>query len=132
VDEIDKYIANIANEAQQADVKKLLKLLSSASGYCPSLHGNIIGFGRYHYKYESGREGDSSVIAFAPRKQNIVVYIMPGFSNYQGLLKKLGKFKLGKSCLYVNKLADVDSEVLKQIASHSVKEMQSKYQCSAN
>jgi hypothetical protein len=108
----------------------LVSLLADVSGYRPNLQGSIIGFGKYHYKYESGREGDSMVIAFSPRKQNIAIYIMPGFSNYQSQLKKLGKHKVGKSCLYINKLADIDLEVLKEIASLSVKDMQNKYSCS--
>ncbi|MBA6392320.1 DUF1801 domain-containing protein [Colwellia sp. BRX10-3] len=130
MDEITTFIAAIANETQQDDSRILLKLLADASGYAPSLQGSIIGFGQYHYKYESGREGDSAVIGFSPRKQNITIYIMPGFSNYPHLLARLGKHKVSKSCLYINKLADVDLEVLKEIASLSVKEMQSKYSCS--
>ena len=104
-------------------------MLANASGYLPSLQGSIIGFGRYHYQYDSGREGDCSVIGFSPRKQNIAIYIMPGFTHYQHLLARLGKHKLGKSCLYINKLADIDLAVLKEIAQLSVQEMQSKYHC---
>jgi hypothetical protein len=129
MDEIALFLANITNKTKQDDSRKLLGLLADVSGYKPTLQGSIIGFGQYHYKYESGREGDSVVIAFSPRAQNIVIYIMPGFTHYQAQLKVLGKHKVGKSCLYINKLADIDLEVLKEIALLSVKEMQSKYSC---
>ena len=128
--EVENFIANIENDAKRDDALVLLTLLTKASSYAPCLHGTIIGFGQYHYKYESGREGDASVIAFSPRKQNLVLYIMPGFSNYAALLDKLGKYKLGKSCLYINKLADIDLEVLTEIATLSVQEMKNKYPCS--
>ena len=128
--EVENFIANIENDAKRDDALVLLTLLTKASSYAPCLHGTIIGFGQYHYKYESGREGDASVIAFSPRKQNLVLYIMPGFSKYAALLDKLGKYKLGKSCLYINKLADIDLEVLTEIATLSVQEMKNKYPCS--
>jgi len=79
MDEITAFIATIANKTKQDDSKKLNRVLADVSGYQPCLHGNIIGFGQYHYKYESGREGDSEVIGFSPRKQNITIYITPGF-----------------------------------------------------
>ena len=93
--------------------------------------GSIIGFGSYHYKYDSGREGDWFVTGFAPRKQNTVLYIMPGFANYQELLGSLGKYKTGKSCLYLNTLADVDLAVLAELVRRSVLEMQQRYPCKA-
>lgn len=130
MDEITKFIAAIDNKTKQDDSQKLVNLLADASGYKPSLHGNIIGFGQYHYTYESGREGDNMVIGFSPRKQNIAIYIMPGFSTFQSQLKILGKHKQGQSCLYINKLEDISLDVLKVIATLSVKEMQSKYSCS--
>ena len=103
--------------------------MEEESAYKATLHGSIIGFGRYHYKYESGREGDSSVVAFSPRAQNITLYIMPGFSDYRKELEKLGKAKTAKSCLYINKLADIDEKVLRKIIKHSVKNMQKRYEC---
>jgi hypothetical protein len=84
---------------------------------------SIIGFGSYHYKGASGREGDWMLIGFSPRKQNITLYIMPGFDRYQGLLKKLGKYSTGKSCLYIKRLSDVDMDVLKELMVESVKVM---------
>lgn len=132
MNDIQLFILKIDNKARQQDAHSMLSLLESASGYQPYLMGRIIGFGHQHYHYESGREGDSAVIAFSPRKQNTVVYIMPGFDEYQDLLAKLGKHKLGKSCLYINKLSDVNLSVLKEIAELSLKHMQQKYQCTAS
>ena len=88
---------------------------------------SIVGFGSYHYRYASGREGDWPVAGFSPRKQNLVIYIMPGFSDYGDLLGKLGKYRTGKSCLYVNKLDDVDLELLEQLVRESVAEMKRRY-----
>jgi hypothetical protein len=85
-----------------------------------------VGFGSYHYKYESGREGDWFLTGFSPRKTNLSIYIMAGFKEYDELLKKLGKYKTGVSCLYVNKLEDVDMKVLKELITKSVQKMKSK------
>ena len=87
----------------------------------------IVGFGTYHFKYESGREGDFMKIGFSPRAQNLTLYIMPGFKRYPGLMKKLGKYKTGKSCLYVKKLEDVDNEILQELISKSINYMTNKY-----
>lgn len=127
--EVKEFILKIENKNKQSDAMELLSIMEEESGYKPRLIGNIIGFGKYHYKYESGREGDSSVTAFSPRKQNLVVYIMPGFSKYQELLKSIGKYKLGKCCLYINKLKDIDIKILRKIVRSSVKDMQKKYDC---
>lgn len=129
MDEVTKFISSIDDEIRKSDSIALLSILQEFSGYKPFLSGSIIGFGKYHYKYESGREGDSSVIAFSPRKQNLVVYLMPGFDQFEDLLKELGKHKLGKSCLYINKLSDVKLDVLKSMIKLSVQDMQQKYRC---
>ena len=84
---------------------------------------SIIGFGSYRYKYASGREGEWMLTGFSPRKQNLTLYIMPGFDNYDSLLAKLGKYKTGKSCLYINKLEDVDLSVLEKLVKQSVDHM---------
>ena len=126
---IETYLSSIGNTTRQADARTLLTLMQEASGYPPWLAGTMIGYGQYHYKYDSGREGDWFVTGFAPRKQNTVVYIMPGFSEYQALLDTLGKYKTGKSCLYINKLKDVDLDVLKKLVQLSVVEMQRRYEC---
>ena len=132
MNEVEAFIDAITNENKRRDSWALLNLLTQASGYSALLHGSMIGFGQYYYKYDSGREGDSVVVAFSPRKQNLVVYIMPGFSKFQSQLGKLGKHKLGKSCLYINKLSDIDIEILAEIVRLSVKEMQKKYDCVAS
>jgi len=84
---------------------------------------SIVGFGSYHYKYASGREGDWPLVGFSPRKQNLTLYIMSGFDKYEEILENLGKFKTGKSCLYINKLKDVNMRSLKELLSESVKHM---------
>lgn len=103
-------------------------MMRRATGKRARMWGSsIIGFGKYHYKYESGREGDYALVALSPRKQNLVVYIMPGFDTFPALMKKLGKYKTGKSCLYLNKLDDVDHAVLEQLIGDSVKVMRKRY-----
>ena len=88
---------------------------------------SIVGFGEYHYKYASGREGDSPLAGFSPRKQNLTIYIMPGFDKYKSLLSKLGKHKHSVSCLYVKKLDDIDRGVLYKLIARSVKDMKTRY-----
>lgn len=127
---VNELLAAIENKSRQNDAFELLPLMQEWSGYKPHQAGSMVGFGRYHYRYESGREGDFFVTGFAPRKQNIAVYIMPGFEAFEPLLKKLGKHKIGKSCLYINKLSDIDISVLGEIVSLSVSMMKEKYPCS--
>ena len=88
---------------------------------------SIIGFGDYHYKYESGREGDSMRIGFSPRAQNISVYIMPGYQDFDDELSRLGKHKMGKSCLYIKRLSDVDEDVLREMLVKGLRLMEEKY-----
>ena len=115
------FIAAIADPAKRTDAKVLVKLLQSAAGEKPKMWGpSIIGFGSYHYRYESGREGDMPMIAFSPRKAATVLYNMIGSSDSAALLAKLGKHTTGKGCLYIKKLADVDQQVLKDMAVKSV------------
>ena len=93
------------------------------TGETAVLWGSIVGFGSYHYKYEGGREGDMPMVAFSPRKQSMTVYIMPGFDEYDEMLAQLGKHKIGKACLYINKLADVDGAVLRGLIKRSYDHM---------
>lgn len=110
------FIAAVEDDARRADAKKLDKMFREITGEKPALWGpTIIGYGLYHYKYESGREGEMCRTGFSPRKANLVLYIIAGFKEYAPLLKKLGKHKIGKSCLYINKLADVDETVLRDL-----------------
>lgn len=127
--ELEQFIAKIDRKQKRADTRELISLMEEASGYGAYLTGSIIGFGRYHYRYASGREGESIVVGFSPRKQNITIYIMPGYSDYETILDSLGKYKTGKSCLYINTLADIDSGQLRKLVSRSAKDMQKKYRC---
>lgn len=124
----DTFIAAIEHPVKRQDSEQLLQLFASITKQKPQLWGtSIIGFGQYHYRYDSGREGDFLRTGFSRRKQNIAIYIILGFKPYQDLLAKLGKHKTGKSCLYINKLADIDIEVLKQIIEKSYQDMAKKY-----
>ncbi len=125
---VNAFIESIENERRRRDARTLLELMSELTREAPTMAwSNAIGFGSYHYKYDSGREGDSSIVAFSPRKQNLVIYIMPGFADYAHLLSKLGKYKTGRSCLYINKLSDVDMAVLSELIAESVAEMRRRY-----
>lgn len=117
---VDEFLAAVENDRRREDAVTLLDLMTKVTGEEPLLWGDsIVGFGSYHYKYDSGREGDWFVTGFALRKANLVVYVMAGFSRYDELLGKLGKHKHGKSCLYINKLDDVGLEVLEELVRES-------------
>ncbi len=110
---VTEFINAITDPAKRADAKALVKLMQDAAGEKPKMWGpSIIGFGSYHYKYDSGREGDAPLIGFSPRKAATVLYNVSGASDSKALLPKLGKHTTGKGCLYVKKLADVDRQVL--------------------
>ncbi len=125
------FIAALEPEKKRADATALLAMFKRATGLKPVMWGpSIIGYGRYHYKYDSGREGDFLLTGFSPRKANLVLYIMPGYRSgeMQDMLLRLGKHKLGKSCLYINKLADVDMDVLEEIVVAGLDYMRVKYE----
>ena len=115
------FINALTDRERRADAKALVKLMESAAGEKPKMWGpSIIGFGRYHYKYESGREGDMPVIAFSPRKAATVLYGATSFDKAAALLAKLGNHTTGKGCLYIRKLSEVDQQVLKALLVKSV------------
>jgi len=115
------FIDALADPARRADSKTLVNLMQTATGEKPKLWGpSIIGFGSYHYKYDSGREGDAPLVGFSPRKSATVLYITTGFSDREALLAQLGKHTHGKGCLYIKKLADVDQKVLETMIVKSV------------
>jgi len=115
------FINALTDRERRADAKALVKLMESAAGEKPKMWGpSIIGFGRYHYKYESGREGDMPVIAFSPRKAATVLYGTTGFDKAAALLARLGNHTTGKGCLYIRKLSEVDQQVLKALLVKSV------------
>ena len=118
---VPAYIDAIADEARRKDAKALVKLMQSAIGEKATMWGpSIIGFGSYHYTYESGREGDMPLAGFSPRKAATVLYGMTGFTESEALLAKLGKHTVGKGCLYIKKLTDVDEKVLEKLVVKSV------------
>jgi hypothetical protein len=115
------FIDALTDEARRADAKALVKIMQKATGEKPQMWGpSIIGFGRYHYVYESGREGDMPLLGFSPRKAATVLYNTTGFSGSEALLAKLGKHTTGKGCVYIKKLADVDQEVLAAMLAKAV------------
>jgi hypothetical protein len=126
-DDVAAFVAAIADEEQRADAAALIALLSRLSGEPPVLWGKIIGFGRYHYRYESGREGDAPRIGFAPRKGQTVLYVMGGFPDHDALVAGLGKIRTGQSCVYIKRLADVDAGALERLAAASLAQMERDY-----
>ncbi|MBL8512403.1 MAG: DUF1801 domain-containing protein [Betaproteobacteria bacterium] len=114
--------------ARLADCESVIALMQKITGAPPKMWGaSIVGFGSYTYKYESGKTGDWPLVGFSPRKQNLTLYVMSGFDGHDDLMAKLGKFKTGKSCLYVNSLADIDMKILDKLVKASVKYMKAKY-----
>ena len=123
------FIASVEHDRRREDGEVLLKWFEEVTGYTPRMWGpSLIGYGRYHYKYDSGREGDMLITGFSPRKANLVMYIMPGYRDMGEKLARLGKHKLGKSCLYINKLADIDMDVLREIVEDGVAYMTEHYE----
>ncbi len=118
------FLNSVAHEKRRTDSFKVLELMKEVTGETPKMWGDsIIGFGQYHYKYASGREGDWFLTGFSPRKQSLTLYIMAGFDDYDELMSRLGKYKTGKSCLYINKLEDVDQDVLRTLVKKSAQHM---------
>ncbi|NKB37311.1 MAG: DUF1801 domain-containing protein [Gammaproteobacteria bacterium] len=127
---VREFIDSIEDSEKKKDCKQLATMMRKLSGKRAAMWGDsIVGFGEYHYKYKSGREGDWPVTGFSPRKQNISIYIMPGFSKYKKQLAKLGKHKHSVSCLYIKRLSDIDVEALKEIVADSIERMTRMYEC---
>lgn len=125
---VTEFINGIDDKGKRADVRKVAAMMRRATGKRAKMWGSsIVGYGNYHYKYESGREGDFMLTGFSPRKQALAVYIIPGFSHFDKLMAKLGKYKTGKSCLYIKRLSDVDEKVLERLIDSSVKYMHKTY-----
>jgi hypothetical protein len=121
---VEDFLNNVENETKRQDSFSILELMKEETGDEPIMWGDsIVGFGKYHYKYASGREGEWFLTGFSPRVQNLTLYIMSGFDEYDELLNKLGKYSTGKSCLYIKKLEDVDQDVLRELVSKSVEHM---------
>ena len=121
---VDEYLSQVEPERRRADAQRLDQIFREVSGFAPRMWGpSIVGYGRYHYRYESGREGDFLATGFAPRKANLVIYIMPGYTDFSAILARLGKHKIGKSCLYINKLDDIDLDVLKELIAAGIEDL---------
>jgi hypothetical protein len=118
--DVEELIASVENPKRRADAEALLELMKRVTGEEPELWGSIIGFGRYHYKYESGREGDAPKVGFSPRKPAITLYVMPGLAGYEDLLSRLGPHTTGKSCVYIKDLEAIDPEVLEELITRAV------------
>lgn len=118
------FLNGVADEKKRKDSFALLEMMREVTGLEPVMWGDsIIGFGTYHYRYASGREGDMALTGFSPRKQNLTVYITSGFDHYQDLLQKLGKHSTSKTCLYIKRLDDIDLDILKELVRLSVHHM---------
>ena len=127
-DSVLDFLATIEEEQKRDDSYEIMNMMEEVSGEQPKMWGkSIIGYGTYHYKYASGREGDWMRIAFSPRKQNLTLYLMSGVERHPELLEKIGKYKNGKSCFYIKKLDDVDRDVLKELMIASLEEMEKTY-----
>jgi len=122
------FLNAVEEKQKREDSLALLDIMKEATGEEPKMWGpSIVGFGKYHYKYESGREGNWFLTGFSPRKQKMSVYIVPGFERFNDLIARLGKYSTGKSCLYFKKLTDIDCDILSQLIRESVEYMKKKY-----
>ena len=125
---VEEFLKGIDDKTKRDDAFQILEMMKKVTKSEPKMWGtSIVGFGDYHYKYESGREGDYFLTGFSPRKQNLTLYILGGFDEHGELLDKLGKYTLGKGCLYIKNLEDVDPKVLKELVARSVKKMAKTY-----
>jgi uncharacterized protein DUF1801 len=125
--DVEQFLNSVDDERKRKDSFMILELMKQVTGIEPRMWGSsIVGFGSYHYTYESGREGDMILAGFSPRKQNLTLYNMGGFERYDDLLKKLGKHTTGKGCLYIKRLDDVDLPTLKSLIEESVKHVKQK------
>ena len=118
---VDKFISGVADEKRRQDCITVMNIMRDITKEEPAMWGSsIVGFGSYHYRYKSGREGDWLLTGFSPRKQALTLYVMSGFSKYESLMTKLGKYKTGKSCLYIKKLEDIHLPTLRELIKRSV------------
>jgi Domain of unknown function (DU1801) len=125
---VTEFLNSVADEQKRKDCKAISKLMKEVTGTPAKMWGDsMVGFGSYHYKYDSGREGDFFLTGFSPRKQNLTIYIMAGFERYPKLVKKLGKCKTSKSCLYIKRLEDLDLDVLRELVKVSSEDIARRY-----
>ena len=125
---VDAFLDSVADPGRREDAKKVRAMMERISGYPAKMWGpSIVGFGRYHYKYDSGHEGEIARIGFSPRARELVLYLIGGFPRHQALMDRLGKYRTGKSCLYVKRLSDVDQSVLEELIAEALDYMREKY-----
>ena len=125
---VSDFIDNVQDPARRDDCMKIIRLMQDVTGEPPKMWGaSIVGFGSYHYKYASGREGDWFLTGFSPRKKDLTLYIMSGFENAEDLMNKLGKFKTGKACLYIKSMNDINEDVLKELITASIQYLNNLY-----
>lgn len=125
---VDDFLNQVKEDQKREESFKIKAMMEKITGAPAKMWGgSIVGFGSYHYKYDSGREGDFLKVGFSPRAQQFSIYIMPGFDRYDSLMKQLGKHKTGKACLYIKKLADIDETVLETLLKESFDYMTKKY-----
>lgn len=125
---VEAFLNAVEPEKKRADSLALDALFRRVTCWSPVMWGSsMVGYGSYHYRYASGREGDFLATGFAPRKANLSIHIMPGYQDYSAILDRLGKHKIGKSCLYLNKLADVDESVLEELIRTGLDDLGEKY-----
>ena len=125
---VAEFMNAVEDKTKRDDTKAIVRMMREITRKRATMWGDsLIGFGKYAYKYRSGHSGEFPLVAVSPRKRNISVYIMPGFGDYDTLMSKLGKHKTGKSCLYINKLDDVDNDVLYKLIENTVAYMKEKY-----
>lgn len=126
--DVTAFLEAVGHPTRRADALALDRLFRDVTGWRPRMWGpTMVGYGQYHYVYATGREGDMFATGFSPRKANLSIYIMPGYRDYSAILARLGKHRHGKSCLYVNKLADIDTGVLEELIRAGLKDLQEKY-----
>lgn len=127
--DVEEFINSFANtEQKRQDSFELIRLMKAATGHEPRMWGpTIVGFGSYHYKYASGHEGDAPLVGFSPRKAEISLYVFTGLEEHEDLLKNLGKFKMGKACIYIKKLSDINPDVLNRLMKQTIKYLTEKY-----
>ena len=122
--DVTAFLNSVTDEKKRQDCFTILEMMKQVTGEEPIMWGpTIVGFGTYHYKYATGREGDWFLVGFSPRKQNLTLYVMAGFDQYDALMSRLGKYKTGKSCLYIKRLTDVDETTLRELVKQSVAHM---------
>ena len=125
---VSEFLKKIPEEYKRTDTEKLIRMMKRQSGFEPKIWGSaIIGFGSYHYKYDSGHEGDAPLVCFSPRKNALTIYLMGCIEGNTELMQKLGKYKASKGCIYIKKLNDVNIEILDELINNSIKYIKKKY-----